>query len=46
MRGPHGTAEVLIAFSRMPSEEARKRLKQELIKDLAMLDEDKGRTLT
>jgi hypothetical protein len=38
MSGP-GMTQVTIAFSSMPSEEARERLKQELIKDVAMLEE-------
>ena len=38
MSGP-GMTEVTVAFSRMPSEEARERLRQELIKDVAMVEE-------
>jgi hypothetical protein len=41
MNGP-GMTEVTVAFSRLPSEEARKRFKQKLIKDVAMLDFQKG----
>jgi hypothetical protein len=33
-----GLTRVTVAFSRMPTEEERARLKQELIKDIAMLD--------
>ncbi len=36
--GPEGMSEVIVAFSRMPSEEARTRFKRELMKDFAMLD--------
>jgi hypothetical protein len=42
MRGPSGVTEVLVAFSRMPSEEARKRFKQELEKDFAMIEPMEG----
>jgi hypothetical protein len=38
MSGP-GMTEVTVAFSRLPSEPARDRLKRELIKDVAMLDQ-------
>jgi hypothetical protein len=38
MGGP-GMTQVTIAFSSMPSEAARERLKQELIKDVAMVEE-------
>ncbi len=38
MNGP-GMTTITVAFSRLPSEEARERFKQELIKDLAMLDQ-------
>jgi hypothetical protein len=41
MNGP-GMTQVVVAFSRMPSEEARERFKQELIKDVAMLDSQEG----
>ena len=41
MNGP-GMTQVLITFSRLPSEAARERLKQELIKDVAMLDAQEG----
>jgi hypothetical protein len=37
MAGP-GMTQVTIAFSSMPTEEARERLKQELIKDVAMVE--------
>jgi len=37
MGGP-GMTQVTIAFSTMPSEEAKERLKQELIKDVAMIE--------
>jgi hypothetical protein len=37
MGGP-GMTQVTIAFSSMPCEEARERLKQELIKDVAMIE--------
>jgi hypothetical protein len=39
MSGP-GSTRVTIGFSRMPSDEAKERLKQELIKDVAMLDSE------
>jgi hypothetical protein len=38
LSGP-GMTTITVAFSRLPSEEARKRFKQELIKDVAMLDQ-------
>jgi hypothetical protein len=41
MSGP-GMTEILIAFSALPPSEARERLKQELIKDVAMLDATEG----
>jgi hypothetical protein len=41
MNGP-GMTEVTIAFSRMPSEVARERFKQELIKNVALLDSQEG----
>jgi hypothetical protein len=41
MNGP-GITQVTIAFSRMPSEAACERLKQELIKDVAILDSHNG----
>lgn len=41
MNGP-GMTMVAIAFSAMPSDEAKERLKQELIKDVAMLDPNPG----
>ena len=42
MSGPGGMTEVIVAFSRMPSEEARKRFKEELVKDFAMIDSMEG----
>ena len=38
MTGP-GMTQITVAFSSMPSEAARERLKQELIKDVAMIGE-------
>ncbi|HZE98036.1 MAG TPA: hypothetical protein VE981_13485 [Planctomycetota bacterium] len=41
LSGP-GSTEIDVAFSALPSESARERFKQELVKDLALLDEMKG----
>jgi hypothetical protein len=39
MSGP-GMTTITVAFSRLPSEPARERFKRELIKDVAMLDQE------
>jgi hypothetical protein len=44
MKGPRGMTEVVVAFSKMPTEEARRRFKGELDKDFAMLKPE-GRAL-